>query len=85
MPVIKLEIVEAPGWTRPRDLAQRVAGAMAEALAAAPESVWVRVSTIAAADYAENGGPPGDAAPIFVTILEREPPDGEALAARSRP
>jgi phenylpyruvate tautomerase PptA (4-oxalocrotonate tautomerase family) len=81
MPVVKLEIVEAPDWTRPRDLAQRVADAMAGVLAAAPESVWVRVSTIPAADYAENGGPPGAAAPIFITILERDPPQGAALAA----
>lgn len=81
MPILKVEIVESPGWSRPRNLARRVADAVAEALGATPQSVWVRVSAITADDYAENGGVPADAAPVFVTIIEKEPPHGAALVA----
>lgn len=81
MPILDVEIVESPGWFRQPDLAQRIADAAAHALGAPPQSVWVRISTIASANYAENGGTPADAAPVFVTILEKSPPQGAALAA----
>ena len=81
MPILRVEIVEVPGWTRPPDLAQRIANLVGQALSAPAQSVWIRLSTIAAADYAENGTAPADAAPVFVTILEKSPPDGEALTA----
>lgn len=81
MPLLKVEIVETPGWSRPTGLARRIADAVAEALGATPQSVWVRLTTIAAGDYAENGGAPADVAPVFVTILEKAPPNGAALAA----
>ena len=81
MPILKVEIVETPGWSRPSGLARRIADAVAEALGATPQSVWVRLTTIAAGDYAENGGAPDDASPIFVTILEKEPPHGSVIAA----
>lgn len=79
MPIVKLEIVKVSGWSRPRDLARKVADAVAEVLHAAPQSVWVRISTVAAGDYSENLGVPVDAGPIFVSILEAAPPEGEAL------
>ncbi len=81
MPLLKVEIVESPEWSRPSDLARRIADAVAEAVGAPPESVWVRLTTIAPGDYAENGGAPTDAAPVFVTILEKEPPHGSVIAA----
>ena len=81
MPLLKVEIVESPEWSRPPNLARRIADAVAEALGAPPESVWVRLTTIAPGDYAENGGAPTDASPVFVTILEKAPPRGAALAA----
>lgn len=81
MPILKVEIVETPGWSRPLGLARSIADTVAEALGATPQSVWVRVSMIAADHYAENGGAPADASPVFVTIVEKEPPRGTALAA----
>ena len=81
MPILDVAIVESPGSSRQPDLARRIADAAAEALGAAPQSVWVRVSTIAPTDYAENGGTPADAAPVFVTILGKSPPQGASLAA----
>ncbi len=82
MPVLKVEIVETPGWSRPSGLARRIADAVAEVLGATPQSVWVRLTTIAPDDYAENGGAPTDVSPVFVTILEIVPPHGPPLAAQ---
>jgi phenylpyruvate tautomerase PptA (4-oxalocrotonate tautomerase family) len=81
MPLLKVEIVDTPGWVCPRELARRIADAAAEALGAMPQSVWVRLSVLPAEAYAENGGAPDDTAPVFVTILEKSPPEGEVLAA----
>jgi phenylpyruvate tautomerase PptA (4-oxalocrotonate tautomerase family) len=80
MAILTVEIVKMSGWSRPRDLARKIADAVAEVLHAAPQSVWVRISTIAAGDYSENLGVPVEAAPIFVSILEKSPPEEGALA-----
>ena len=79
MPILRVELVASSDWARPSDLAARIANGVALALSSPPQSVWVRVSAIAPAEYAENGGGADTPAPIFVTILEREPPTGDAL------
>jgi phenylpyruvate tautomerase PptA (4-oxalocrotonate tautomerase family) len=81
LPILRVEIVEAPGWSRPEGLARRIADAVAEVLGSNPQRVWVRVSTIAPGDYAENAGAADGASPVFVSILEREPPQGGGLGA----
>ncbi|HEU4724460.1 MAG TPA: hypothetical protein VFU59_04085, partial [Candidatus Eisenbacteria bacterium] len=58
-----------------------IANAVGEMLRAAPQSVWVRLEMIPATHYAENGGTQDGAAPIFVTLLEKSPPEGAALVA----
>jgi len=56
MPLVKFEIAESADRACPHDLDRSLADAIAKALGSEPPSVWVRVVTIAAADYAENGG-----------------------------
>lgn len=64
-----------------KGLARRVADAVAAVLALPPQSTWVKLRFIEADDYAENsGGPPVDAHPVFVYILQAQPPQGAALA-----
>ena len=77
MPIVDVEIVGAPAA---EGLAQRLADEIGRALAAPTGKVWVRVHTLSAARYAENGGEAPQ--PVFVTILSSAPPEGEALDQR---
>lgn len=61
------------------ELAPRLADVIGDALGAAPGRVWVRLTHLPAAHYAENGGTPQDALPLFVTILHACPPTDAAL------
>jgi phenylpyruvate tautomerase PptA (4-oxalocrotonate tautomerase family) len=77
MPIVDVELVGAPAAD---SLAQSLADAIGEALGAPPGKVWVRVHTLSAARYAENGVKAPQ--PVFVTILSSNPPAGEALDNR---
>ena len=81
MPIVDIEIVG--------DVAQPVAGTLAQALAdeaarvfaSKPANTWVRVRTLARESYAENAiaVAPSDL-PVFATVLQRQPPERIALA-----
>jgi len=84
MPLLEVEIVDHPDLSLPADAAQRVADAVGELLGAPPGRTWVRLRRIPREDYAENGGPlEPEIAPVFVRLLEADPPEGAVRAARS--
>ena len=77
MPIVDVELVGAPAAD---GLAQRLADDIGSVLGAPPGKVWVRVHTLSANRYAENGG--NAPFPVFVTVLSSAPPEGEALDNR---
>ncbi|MHC4550176.1 MAG: tautomerase family protein [Planctomycetota bacterium] len=83
MPILEVEMVGAPAGRDP--LAQRVADAAGEVLGTPPAETWVRLRVLDPQDYAENGGrTPDDLRPVFVSVLQARPPDGEARAREAR-
>jgi phenylpyruvate tautomerase PptA (4-oxalocrotonate tautomerase family) len=81
VPVVDVEIVgEAQADA---DLSQRLADALGEALESEPGRTWVRVRSLSRSSYAENGGLlAASIHPVFVTVMERRRPVGEALLRR---
>jgi phenylpyruvate tautomerase PptA (4-oxalocrotonate tautomerase family) len=80
MPVVDVELVGATGVTA--ELSQRLADAIGAALDSRQGGTWVRVRELPRDHYAENGGLDDDVHPVFVTVLERTRPQGDALAER---
>lgn len=81
MPIVTVEIVGAAG--APPGLARTLADAIGRALGSPAGGTWVRLRLLDPGSYAENETPASDTpAPVFVTIEERDPPQGDALAAR---
>ena len=77
MPIALVEIVGEPAH---RDgLAQRLADAIGDTLGSQPQGTWVKLRVIPTDDFAENGGGDPGVAPVFVSILRREPPTGDDL------
>lgn len=85
MPIVDVQIVAHSSDAPRRLLAHELADAIGAALAAPAGRVWVRLTWIPASDYAENGCDLGEGeAPVFVTVLHADPPEGEARAAEAR-
>lgn len=85
MPILQVEIVEPLSDEVRHGLARRLAEAAGDALDARPGGTWVRLRYLAAADYAENaGGPAQGVQPVFVEVLQADPPQGDALVAQAR-
>src|SRR5690349_10521198 len=74
MPIIDVELVGEARVTA--ELSQRLADVLGEALSSRRGGAWVRVRQLAADHYAENGGLEEGVLPVFVTVLERNPPTG---------
>lgn len=87
MPMIEIERVLPDGMSAPAPgLAQRLADAAGLALGSARGHTWLRLRTLPASAYAESGVPSLAAAdlPVFVTVLQAHPLQGDALAAQVR-
>lgn len=84
MPVLEVDFVGPVADNVRQSLARRIADAAGAALGAAPRSAWVRVRFVREDEYAENGGGERGVWPVLVSVLEAEPPEGEALAAEVR-
>ena len=81
MPIVDIQIVQRDGAApAAASLTQSLADAAGRAFGSAPGRTWVRLSTLAASHYAENGASLGaDEWPVFVTVLHAHVPQGEAL------
>ena len=78
MPILTIEIVapELPGTTP-----STLAAVAADALGSSPAGTWVRLRRLDPADYGEgDGGPPADAAPVFVSVVKADLPGRPDLA-----
>lgn len=84
MPIIDIHLVCAHPADVPPGLARAAADALGAEFRSEPGRVWVRVSGLPVAHYAENGV---DAAagelPVFVTVLHAQPPEGAARATEA--
>jgi phenylpyruvate tautomerase PptA (4-oxalocrotonate tautomerase family) len=80
MPILDIELVGEPPREIRRDLAARLAEAAGEALDSRPGGTWVKLMILPEGDYAENAGGPDDGVrPVFVSLIKRSLPCGEAL------
>ena len=70
MPIIQVEIVGKLRGKAGTNPAGKIADAAGEVFRTAPGGTWVRLRFIPFKDYAENGVPPGDIRPVFVTVLK---------------
>ena len=80
MPIVDVELVGDSLVTG--ETSRSLADAVGEALSSRPGGTWVRVRTLDAARYAENGGAPDGVQPVFVTVLERIRPTGSELTEK---
>ncbi len=85
MPILELDYIKTVDSSPRQGLAQRVADAAGEVLAAAPGSTWVKLRALAREDYAENGSELAeDLAPVFVRVLLAQPPEAAARILMAR-
>jgi phenylpyruvate tautomerase PptA (4-oxalocrotonate tautomerase family) len=87
MPMLEIERVLPDGaLAAPPGLAQALADEAGHALGSARGHTWVRLRALPARAYAESGAPSlaDDALPVFVSVLQAHPLQGEALAEQVR-
>jgi phenylpyruvate tautomerase PptA (4-oxalocrotonate tautomerase family) len=84
VPILEVVIVGAVDPHREPGLAAALADAAALALSSSPRGTWVIVTRVPRGDYAEGGGGPEPGVePVFVKLLMRAPPTGQALAEQA--
>lgn len=83
MPILDVEIVTRPGEQLPGDLAAAIAEQAAGVFGSPPQQTWVKLRALGPGMYAENGGAPEGAAPVFVSVLRAQLPAPEPLAAEA--
>ena len=81
MPIVTVELVVDPDHALEHNLTQSLADAIGRVVNSPLGQTWVRCRLLGRNEYAESNAPV-DAAelPVFVTVLERQPPTGAALA-----
>ncbi len=82
MPILEVELVRAPDEVVAPELAATLADAAGRVFETGPGRTWVRLRTLEAQHYAENGGT--GARPVFVSVLLADalPRETRALKAR---
>lgn len=84
MPILDVTIVHGADEALPADLAQRLADAAAQVFGDPPGRVWVTVTAVPAARYAENGTPAAETPhPVLVRVLKATAPADPANEARA--
>jgi phenylpyruvate tautomerase PptA (4-oxalocrotonate tautomerase family) len=82
MPIVTVEVVVDPDRALVHGLTQSLADAVGRILKSPPGQTWIRLRSIRCDEYAENEVFVDSAElPVFVTILERQPPAGAMLQA----
>jgi phenylpyruvate tautomerase PptA (4-oxalocrotonate tautomerase family) len=78
MPVLHIEIVTRPGEVLRPQLAGQLADRAGEIFASPPGTTWVRLRSLPAESYAENGIASAEKPfPVFVSILKAILPEPE--------
>lgn len=78
MPIVDVEIVLRPDELVRQEMAMELANELGEIFQSPPRGTWVKVRTLSADQYAENGGTTEGICPIFVSIIKsRLPHAGE--------
>jgi phenylpyruvate tautomerase PptA (4-oxalocrotonate tautomerase family) len=81
MPILDIALVGPVPMEVRRNLARRLADATGEALGSRPQGTWVKLRFLDSDAYAENsGGPPEDAQPVIVSVLQAQRPRGAELS-----
>ena len=78
MPILDIELV-GPGPDDGDGLASRLADAAAAVFESPPRGAWVKLRYLDPACYAESGGAEPGVRPVFVSVLRRANPTGDAL------
>ena len=82
MPIVDVEIVAPAPEQLTGEVTSALADAIGQALGTGPADTWVRLRTLAAESYAENGVARTETPrPVFVTVLKGRRPTGDALAS----
>jgi phenylpyruvate tautomerase PptA (4-oxalocrotonate tautomerase family) len=84
MPVLDILIVGPVDPELHSGLAGRIAETAALVLASRPGGTWVTVRRLDSDSYAENERGSGELLPVFVSVLHREPPQGDRHVAEVR-
>ncbi|MDF1500976.1 MAG: hypothetical protein P1P76_10950 [Anaerolineales bacterium] len=81
MPILDITLVLADELTLAEGTAKQLADAAAAVFQSTPGRTWVKLRTLTADQYAEDdGGPPEDVAPVFVSVLKASLDHQGALA-----
>ncbi|EHR70805.1 hypothetical protein BurJ1DRAFT_1959 [Burkholderiales bacterium JOSHI_001] len=84
MPIVDVQLVVPDALPPPLGTAQAIADTLGKVFNTPPGRTWVRISTLAAAHYAENeSGATQQELPVFVTLLLANLPEGEAMATQA--
>jgi len=82
MPIVTLELVVEPDHAVERGLTQSLADTIGRVLKSPPGQTWIRMRLLPRDAYAENEALVETAElPVFVGVLERQPPAGADLQA----
>lgn len=80
MPILDVEVVLCRDECLPQDFAVRLAECGGEVFGQTPGTTWVKLHTIPADCFAENGGGPvAGCSPVFVSVLMMEMPPRKKL------
>lgn len=82
MPILDIEVVARKGEVLPEALARELADDLGRAFEATPGKIWVRLRTLADANYAENESDEAQPCPVFVSYLASALPEGDELEGR---
>lgn len=83
MPIVDVEVV-AEDPIVPEGLASHLAESLAAVFSSPAGRVWVRLSVLPSAHYAENGAQGPAALPVFVRVLHADLPTDEVLSTQAR-
>jgi phenylpyruvate tautomerase PptA (4-oxalocrotonate tautomerase family) len=74
MPILDVELVTGLGELLEDGLARRLADIAGDIFGSERGGTWVKVRTLPSGQYGENGDPPADVRPVFVSVLMGQSP-----------